>query len=765
MQDRKTGRGAIVIRFVAFALFALVALAGHPGAAAAPAEKPSGTANRLMSEASPYLRQHADNPIDWYPWGEEAFEKARRENKPVFLSVGYSTCHWCHVMERESYRNDDIAEVLNLNFVAIKVDRERRPDVDETYMLATQLITGGGGWPNNVFLTPDLKPFYGGTYFPPEDFKAMLVQIAQVWDADAASLEKEAARLADAIHTIMTRRVEAAELSPSALDQASAAILKDLDAANGGFMKAPKFPQETVLLFLLRRAEKDGDKAALDAVTLTLDNLLNGGIQDQVGGGFHRYAVDAQWRVPHFEKMLYNQALLARALLRAYRITGTARYAQAARRALDYVLADMTAPHGGFFSARDAQSDGHEGTFYVWTPQQIEQALDKAEAAFARHAFGVTAVGNFERQTTVPHLPKSPAALAAALKLSEAEFAKRLEAVRGTLNAARQSRTAPHRDEKIVTAWNGMMIAAFAEAAVVLGEARYRAAAEKAGRFIWDRVRDATGLKRTWFEGGAALPAAQEDYAFMGLAFVALYDLTGEQSWLDRAETLSAEMVKRFRDEQAGDFYMTASHTTFGRAKARTDAGTPSGNAAALELFAKLAQRTRTPAHRLHGESLLAALSGLAVRSPASNAYALMAGDTLLRGGSGPRRFLAKGVVDARAALDAQGRTLTVTLRLAPGWHVNANKPLEDFFIPTELSVDGAAPASVSYPPAVRRSLGFHDKALALYEGTVALTASLGEKATAPVRATLRLQACSDEICLEPETADLRVPVTRRNGS
>ncbi|MDH3579424.1 MAG: thioredoxin domain-containing protein, partial [Hyphomicrobiales bacterium] len=479
---------------IRFCLALVAALFILPEAfAAAPGAGEARKANRLINEASPYLRQHAYNPVDWYPWGAEAFKKAKQENKPIFLSVGYSTCHWCHVMERESYSDADIARVINTNFVAIKVDRERRPDVDETYMLATQLISRSGGWPNNVFMTPERKPFYGGTYFPPDAFKSLLVQVAGIWRDEQNTLEKDADNIANAINTIMTRRVEAAEITPKVLKAATQAIVKNLDEFHGGFMETLKFPQEAVQMFLLRQAEKYDDKDALNAVTLTLDNLLNGGIQDHAGGGFHRYAVDPQWRVPHFEKMLYNQALMTQVLVRAYRITGTARYAAAARRTLDYVLDDMTASHGGFFSARDADSGEEEGTFYVWRPEQLEKALSPEDAKFARDVFGVSLIGNFEGQTTVLHLAKTPAEWAAELKISEAAFTTRLDAIRRTLAKTRASREAPLRDEKIVTAWNGMMIAAFAEAAAVLSEDKYRDAALKAATFIWDNIREGDG--------------------------------------------------------------------------------------------------------------------------------------------------------------------------------------------------------------------------------------------------------------------------------
>lgn len=744
-------------------LASLVALLiAMPAFAADENGKDGRKANRLVDEASPYLRQHAYNPVDWYPWGDEAFEKAKKEDKPVFLSVGYSTCHWCHVMARESFENEDIAKILNEHFVSIKVDRERRPGVDETYMLATELISQRGGWPNTVFMTPERKPFFGGTYFPPDHFTQLLGQVTTLWETDRGTLESDAHRVAVVISTVMTQRVEAAELTPAALKKASEEILGEHDVFNGGFQTAPKFPQEALLLFLLRLAEVDDDKTAREAALLSLDNMIRGGIHDQIGGGFHRYTVDAEWRVPHFEKMLYNQALITKALLRAYRLTGEERYATAARRALDYVLADLTDAGGGFYSARDAESEGAEGRFYVWTGDTLREALGLRDALFAEKVFGVADGANFQDVFSVLYLAGTREELGKRTGLAPEAFDAKLAEVRKRLFAARAEREAPHRDEKIITAWNGMMIASLAEAAETLGEPRYRAAAVKAGTFLWETMRQPSGLKRAFFEGKVALHGRQDDYAYAALAFIGLYDMTGRETWLQRAEELANDMVALFRDDTSGDFYMTASVETFGRSKARTDGGMPAGNSVALEVFAKLVERSRNPEHRHRGDALLAALSGLALQSGVASGYLLMAGDHMQRGGTGPDRYLAKGVVRARGTYDRAAGRLVVSLDVAEGWHVNADKPLEEFFIPTALKVPGAEAAPVTYPQAQRRKLGFHDKELALYEGRVEISATVPASESPTIPAELTLQACSDEICLEPETVRLTVPAFER---
>jgi hypothetical protein len=740
-----------------------VLLASMLSAAAADDAKDTRRANRLQGEASPYLRQHAHNPVDWYPWGKQAFDKARAENKPILLSVGYSTCHWCHVMARESYENRAIARLLNKYFVAIKVDRERRPEVDETYMLATQLLTGHGGWPNNVFLTPDRKPFFAGTYFPQKEFKSIVQRIADMWRDDETQLRSDADGISSAVEAVMSKRVAAADLTPQAIDAAGGKILEKLDSFNGGFSVAPKFPQAPLLLFLLRLAEKDGTAQALSAVTLTLDRMLDGGIRDHVGGGFHRYTVDAQWRVPHFEKMLYTQAQLTQVLLWAFRLTGQERYAQAARDTLDYVLSDLTHPQGGFYSARDADSRGADGTveegaYYVWTPEDLQQALGDSDAAIAKQIFAFTGLEGAQGKSVL-HLPASRKELAATLQIDAGDLAAETRRLSQRLAAHRAKRPPPMRDEKIVAAWNGLMIAAFAQAASELGDSRFREAALRAAGFVWSQLYDDSGLKRIYFDGRTDIDGRQEDYAFIGLAFVALYDLNNDPQWLRRAEILASQMNVRFLDKETGDYHMTVDNETIGRAKMRTDSSTPSGNAAALDLFGKLMRRRPAPHHRIQGEALLSALSGIALMSPDSSGYTLLSGDRMLRGESGPRQFLAKGAVRASAKLARTEGRLDIRLTIAPGWHINSNEPLEDTFIATHASLVGLPKAVVVYPPATRRKLGFHERELALYEGNVDLRILLPQDLPSALKAALRLQACSDRICLEPENVELAIPL------
>ncbi|MCB1519025.1 MAG: DUF255 domain-containing protein [Hyphomicrobiaceae bacterium] len=740
----------IILALAACLHISCVAFAAEAGKAREP--------NRLAAEASPYLRQHAYNPVDWYPWGEVAFDKARKENKPIFLSVGYATCHWCHVMARESFENEEIARLLNENVISIKVDRERHPEVDQIYMLATELIAQHGGWPNSVLLTPDLKPFFASTYLPPDEFRGIIERIAVVWKAEQAALEADGEKVSALIRRIMSTRIAASPPKAAEMQKARDRLLTDLDTFNGGLGVVPKFPREPHLITLLHFAERDNDKRALEAALLTLDHILRGGIHDQVGGGFHRYAVDNAWTVPHFEKMAYNQALMADALVRAWRISGEDRYEDAARRTFDLLLREMTSPQGGFYSALDAETDGKEGAYYLWTPQQLHLALGE-DAQFAIDIFGVTEHGQLDG-ANVLHMPAGADEFAKRHGLDLAELGIRLDAIRLKLLSARDKRVRPKRDEKILTAWNGAMIRALAAAGEAFRESRFIEAAEKAAEFVWHNLRTSDGeLLRSYFEGQADLPASQNDYAHLALGLVELYDTTGNRDWLARAIELAEIMWQRFADDDAGDLYMTADQQGFVRMKSREDGELPSGNAAALELFAKLAKRHKSPEWSHRADRLAAALSGLALTAPVTYAYTLAAMDVLHRGETGAIRSGGKGAV--RVTARRRQNTLLVEIDIAPGWHVNSAKPLDDLLIPTRLSLGDVAVAAIDYPEPIRRKLGFSARELSLYEGRVLISAPVSAGPKVSSRAVLEFQPCSDRICLDPEKIELPIPPVR----
>lgn len=468
--------------------------------------------NRLILEDSPYLIQHAHNPVDWYAWSAEAFDRARRENKPVFLSIGYSTCHWCHVMERESFDNLEIARFMNEHFVSIKVDRERRPDVDSTYMTAVQLITGRGGWPMSSFLTPEGKTFYGGTYYPPDQFKQLLKNVKTAWREDQDELVQQADAISLEIQRHMATDKKTQRIGQATIDLAIQQILRRYDDMEGGFSTAPKFPNEAILFFLFDVATRYRDKVAMDAVLHSLQEMAMGGIYDQVGGGFHRYSTDPHWLVPHFEKMLYNQANLSRLYIKAYEVTGGINYARVARQTLDYVLREMTSADGGFYSATDADSEGEEGKFFVWSPEQIKTVLTVLEEAdFAIDIFDITTAGNFEDKKTILNLPVSLHVYAQKKHLALQDVTQKLDEVREKLLAARNRRIPPLRDDKIVTAWNGMMITALANAADVFGEDHYLDSAIRTAEFIWSSLRNTDNtLWRSYLTGRYRCPPARK---------------------------------------------------------------------------------------------------------------------------------------------------------------------------------------------------------------------------------------------------------------
>jgi uncharacterized protein len=613
--------------------------------------------NRLAHETSPYLLQHRTNPVDWYPWGNEAIEKARREQKPIFLSIGYSACHWCHVMEHESFENDAIAKQLNDDFVSIKVDREERPDLDQIYMNAVQMLTGRGGWPMSVFLTPELKPFYGGTYWPPNSSRGMpgfdqiLAAVVDAWknrreqaltaaDQITAELQKVGS-IGDAGDSVLSRDL---------IDGAVTQLRRTFDRTYGGFGQAPKFPHPMDLRLLLAVGVPANESDLIDMVRLTLDRMAAGGIYDHLGGGFYRYSTDARWLVPHFEKMLYDNALLARAYLDAYLVTGDANYSRIVRETLDYVLRDMTDPGGGFYSTEDADSEGHEGLFYTWTPDEIEAVLGEERGSTFGRIFDVTDSGNFEGRNNL-NLPKTLEQSASLLNRKPEDLTAELAQSRVELLAARDQRVRPGRDDKVIIAWNGLMIDTMARAGAALGEPRYVAAADAAASFILQHVRRDDGrLLHTWRCGTAKLDAYLDDYAALANSLVTLYEATFNEQRIDEAA--------RLMDPAAGGFFYTASdhEQLLTRTKELTDSSTPSGNALAATALLRLGKLLGRADYLDAAEATLMAAAPILERAPMAAGQLLLALDFHL----GPAYELAL-VGDAansevRAALPAIGR-------------------------------------------------------------------------------------------------------------
>ena len=722
-------------------------------------------AKRLLKESSPYLRLHADNPVNWYPWGPEALAKAKAENKPIYLSVGYSTCHWCHVMERESFMDKKIAAYLNEHFIAIKVDRERRPDIDETFMLVTELMAQRGGWPNNVFLTPELTPFMGETYLPPDVFTQLITNVANRWKTNSKDMLAEAAQMQEVVNTVMQARLQAQQVTPEIRTQIAGHLSASIDPQKGGSQGTPKFPNESLMLYLQHQSARHDEPAATKAVAATLDAIVRGGIHDHLGGGFHRYALDENWNVPHFEKMLYNQALITRALVHSVSVTGNLDHAKAARSALDFVLRDMTTNDGAFLSAFDADSvnaagEKKEGAFYTWPHGELQENLSADEVRLLEIAYGVRFEGNFEAENVL-YVSGDRAAQLKALGLTEAQFEASVATIRKKLLALRAKREAPYRDDKVLTGWNALMMRTMAEAGRILSEPRYVEAALANAQYLWKNMRGDDGLlMRYRFEGKSELTATQQDYAFLANAFVSLYDAGAGPEWLTAAEEVAQGMDQLFFDQPSGDYYFTTDEVEFTRPKLKTDVTLPSGNAAALELFARLARRSLKPEYGQRADLLSASISGLTVQMPASVPYSLYAADLMRNGAGGPLQYLGKGQVKAHVVRASQDK-VRLSLKIAKGWHVNAHKVKNDAFIPTSVSVGtrtSSLPAKISYPDYKLVKLGIAEDELALYEGDVEIEIALKADGKVPQIISLEAQACNDEICLLPETVMLNIP-------
>jgi uncharacterized protein YyaL (SSP411 family) len=570
------------------------------------------SANRLIHETSPYLLQHAHNPVDWYPWGEEAFARARGENKPILLSVGYSACHWCHVMERESFENPEIAALMNEQFVCVKVDREERPDIDDVYMKAVQLLTGRGGWPMTVFLTPEGLPFHGGTYFPPLDrhglpgFPRVLRAVADAFRERPQDVARSTQQLLAGVGRLEEARGASGALDVDLPARAAEALLSHVDRQNGGLGGAPKFPHPQAFQLLLRLHRESRRAEALEAVQLTCERMARGGVYDQIGGGFHRYAVDARWLVPHFEKMLYDNAQIPRLYLEAYQVTGAPELRRVVEETLDYALREMRHPEGGFYSATDADSEGEEGKYFVWTRSEIERLVDPGDVELVCRYWDVTDEGNFEGRNIL-HVTLSVAQVAKLFGRDPEQAAVAIARARARLAESRSSRVPPLRDEKILTAWNGLMIGTLAEAGRVLRAPRFVEAAVRGAEFLWTHLRAGERLLHVWAAGRARYDAYLDDHAFLASALLDLYEATGDRGHLARASEVVAALEARFHDDAGGGYFFTShdAERLIARSKPGPDGSLPSGNAVAAHALLRLWSLTGMEAHRTRAEEIL----------------------------------------------------------------------------------------------------------------------------------------------------------------
>jgi len=739
----------------------------------------TGSGNRLARESSPYLLLHAGNPVDWYPWGEEAFEKARSEGKPIFLSVGYSTCYWCHVMERECFSNVSIAERLNEGFVSIKLDREERPDLDEIYMTATQLLTQQGGWPNSVFLTPGLEPFFAGTYFPPEDwhgrpgFPRILAAIREAWQERRDLVLEQAGTVARAIRQHLDAERPVERLDAEAMVGATrTGLARRFDAEWGGFGSAPKFPSPANLLLLLELA-RGGDEQAREMLVQTLDRMARGGIQDQLGGGFHRYSTDREWLVPHFEKMLYDNASLAAVYAEAASLAPDLGFERVARRTLDFVLAELTGPEGGFLSAIDAETHAHEGAYYTWTRKELQEILGAEAYPLLAELFGLDGRPTFEMDRYVLHLPLRLQERAEAMQTSLAALLARLEPGMQTLLEARWKRERPLVDDKILTDWNGLMIGGMARAGSSLGERRYVEAAARAADFVLARLRSETGLLHSWRQGQARISAFLDDYAFLIDGLLALHAADGSSRWLAAARELLAEQDARLWDGKAGGYFAAGEDPRLlFRSKPAHDGALASGNGVAALNLLELARITGDATLRGRAALLLRAFGrGMEQYALAHVTLALalhrlgsvesgVATETAEATRASRPADEAERVVELSGALgaptgDGGWRRFTVELRIAEGWHVNATPASADFLVATDVRVAQGQLRDVRYPEAGTLRSELAREPIAVYAGSVRIEGEIEPAPAGVPRVLVTYQACDETRCLSPVTREV----------
>ncbi|HEX9940804.1 MAG TPA: DUF255 domain-containing protein [Thermoanaerobaculia bacterium] len=747
----------------------------------------TGHTNRLANESSPYLLLHQHNPVDWYPWGEEAIERARREEKPIFLSVGYSTCYWCHVMERESFSSPETAELMNRDYVNIKLDREERPDLDEIYMTATQVLTGQGGWPNSVFLTPELKPFYAGTYFPPDDrygrpgFRHVLEDLAAAWRTRRRDVEEQAEEMARALRHYLEERAHAAPEPPggTVAYRALESLATRFDRQWGGFGGAPKFPTPSNLYLLLDLSDERPEAGQM--LSVTLDQMARGGIYDQLGGGFHRYATDREWKIPHFEKMLYDNGLLLELYACEHARTGDPQAARIARETASWIAQEMTSPEGAFWSAIDAETHGHEGAFYVWSREELLDVLGEEDFTFLAPLLGFDGPPFFEGTHYVLHLPERLEEAAGRRRMTPQDLWEQIDAGRRKLYMAREGRERPLTDDKILTDWNGMAITGLAAAGRLLDERSLVLGAARAADFILREMRPGGGpLLHVWRNGQGKIPAYLDDYVYLVRGLLALHEATGEERWLKTADDLTCEQLKRLRDPEGGFFVAGASPDVLFRSKEVFDGATPAGNAVAVLNLLELARRTGDLGWRGEARAALRAFGQLVESHPDAVRMMTVAARRYHETGAGPeeadaeygeiraafeRSAEAAGVskleheaekmVKARLELDGEAaggwRPFRLVLEIAPGWHLQANPATEPYLVATEVRAEGGGLRNVRYPEGEPLPSRLSHEPIAVYTGRVEIT---GEVSGAE-RLSLTYQPCDETRCLPPVTRAL----------
>ena len=794
------------------------------------AADPARPANRLAAASSPYLRLHAHNPVDWYPWGEEALARARREDKPIFLSVGYSTCYWCHVMERESFSNAEIAAAMNEAFVNVKLDREERPDLDEVYMTATQLMTGHGGWPNSLFLTPDLAPFFAGTYFPPEDrwgrpgFRSVLDGIAAAWRDRRDDVEAQARELGDAVRHHLGGRFAPAEALPEAqlFDAALRTLMQRFDPVWGGFGEAPKFPTPSNLFLLLEVAERDAE--ARRQLALTLDRMARGGLYDQLGGGFHRYATDREWKVPHFEKMLYDNGSLLEVYARAHALLGDPELARVVRETVAFLERELLSPEGGwgrplhlegqgdggigvegdtgegvgrgaaarsarggaFWSAIDAETHGHEGAFHVWTAAELERTLGAEDAAFLAPLYGFDRAPFFEESYYVLHLPRPLQEQAERRRVSYPELLASVAPLRERLLVERASRERPATDDKVLADWNGLAIAGLAVAGRLLGEPAWVDRAARAADFVLTTMRTADGgdgeaeastLLHAWRAGKGEVPAFLADYAYLVHGLLELHEATGEQRWLDAAVELTEEQRRRLAHPDGGFYAAGESADLLVRSREVFDGASPSPNGIAALNLLRLAERTGDAAYREEAERALRGFAPLAEAQPAAARTVAIAARRLYdatrtRSTAAPSTLEGEAASLVTAALavddgDEEGwRPFRLRLRIADGWHINTDAVPAGLVPTTVEAIDGEL-RSVRLPPPTRtlEPPASDGEPVPVWEREVELTGDLRPSGSAPPALRLNVQPCDASRCLPPVTIDVAASGAQRSPS